>query len=45
MSNHFSAANLKFPGDDAGLDLTDLFVFQSHSDPSRTVLSWTPTRS
>ena len=25
MSNHFSAANLKFPGDDARLDLTDLF--------------------
>jgi hypothetical protein len=38
MSNHFSAANLKFPGDDARLDLTDLFVFQSHSDPSQTVL-------
>ena len=28
MSNHFSAANLKHPGDDARLDLTDLFVFQ-----------------
>ena len=38
MSNHFSAANLKFPGDDARLDLTDLFVFQSPSDPSQTVL-------
>src|SRR5207245_9109260 len=38
MSNHFSAANLKFPGHDARLDLTDLFVFQSPSDPSRTVL-------
>jgi hypothetical protein len=25
MSNHYSAANLKFPGDDARLDLTDLF--------------------
>ncbi len=35
MSNHFSAANLKFPGDDARLDLTDLFVFQSPSDPGR----------
>jgi hypothetical protein len=23
MSNHFSAAMLKFPGDDARLDLTD----------------------
>jgi hypothetical protein len=28
MSNHYSAANLKFPGDDARLDFTDLFVFQ-----------------
>jgi hypothetical protein len=27
MSNHFSAANLKHPGDDARLDLTDVFVF------------------
>lgn len=27
MSNHFSAANIKFPEDDARLDLTDLFVF------------------
>jgi hypothetical protein len=24
MSNHFSAAKLKHPGDDARLDLTDL---------------------
>jgi hypothetical protein len=24
MSNHFSADNLKFPGDDRRLDLTDL---------------------
>ena len=38
MSNHFSAANLKFPGDDARLDLTDLFVFPSPDDPGRTVL-------
>src|SRR5437588_245252 len=38
MSNHFSAANLKFPGDDARLDLTDLFVFQSPSHPGKTVL-------
>jgi hypothetical protein len=29
MSNHFSADNLKFPGDDARLDFTDLFVFQT----------------
>ena len=27
MSNHYSAANLKFPGDDARLDFTDLWVF------------------
>ena len=38
MSNHFSAANLKFPGDDARLDLTDLFVFQAPDNPDRTVL-------
>jgi hypothetical protein len=35
MSNHFSAANLRFPGDDARLDLTDLFVFPSPADPAR----------
>ena len=38
MSNHFSAANLKYPGDDARLDLTDLFVFASPGDPGKTVL-------
>ncbi|HEX6508839.1 MAG TPA: DUF4331 family protein [Chloroflexota bacterium] len=38
MSNHFSAAKLKFPGDDARLDLTDLYVFQSASNPNATVL-------
>ncbi len=38
MSNHFSAANLKFPEDDARLDLTDLFVFAAPDDPDRTVL-------
>src|SRR3954468_577570 len=38
MSNHYSAANLKFPGDDARLDLTDLFVFASPSDSGKTVL-------
>lgn len=37
MSNHFSAAYLKFPGDDARLDLTDLFVFAA-ADPGKTVL-------
>src|SRR5712671_4862662 len=38
MSNHFSAANLKHPGDDARLDLTDLFVFTAPDNPGRTVL-------
>jgi hypothetical protein len=38
MSNHFSADNLKFPGDDAHLDLTDLFVFKSSDHPDTTVL-------
>ena len=38
MSNHFSAANLKFPGDDARLDLTDLFAFQPPGNPDKTVL-------
>jgi hypothetical protein len=38
MSNHFSAAKLQHPGDDARLDLTDLFVFASPDNPGRTVL-------
>jgi hypothetical protein len=38
MSNHFSAANLKSPGDDARLDLTELFVFAAPDHPDRTVL-------
>ena len=38
MSNHFSAADLKHPGDDARLDLTDLFVFAAPDNPDRTVL-------
>jgi Domain of unknown function (DUF4331) len=38
MSNHFSAEMLKFPGDDARLDLTDLFVFASPQSPGKTVL-------
>ena len=33
MSNHFSADNLKFPGDDRRLDLTDVFVFQAAASP------------
>jgi hypothetical protein len=38
MSNHFSAAMLKFPGDDARLDLTDLFLFASPDSPGKSVL-------
>ncbi len=38
MSNHYSAANLRFPGDDARLDFTDLYVFQAPTDASRTTL-------
>jgi len=38
MSNHFSADNLKFPGDDRRLDLTDVFVFKSADDSDKTVL-------
>ena len=38
MSNHFSADNLKFPGDDRRLDLTDVFVFKSSDNPDTTVL-------
>ena len=38
MSNHFSAANLKPPGDDPRLDLTDLFVFPSPTSADKTVL-------
>jgi hypothetical protein len=38
MSNHFSAAMLKFPGDDPRLDLTDLFVFASPESTGKTVL-------
>ena len=33
MSNHFSADNLKFPGDDRRLDLTDVFVFPAPASP------------
>jgi hypothetical protein len=38
MSNHFSAANLKYPGDDRRLDLTDVFVFKSSEHADKTVL-------
>jgi hypothetical protein len=33
MSNHYSAANLRFPGDDARLDFTDPFVLAERSCP------------
>src|ERR1700716_3923984 len=38
MSNHFSADNLKFPGDDTRLDLTDVYAFRSTEDSGTTVL-------
>jgi hypothetical protein len=38
MSNHFSASKLGFPGDDARLDLTDLYVFSPPGDPGKTDL-------
>src|SRR4029077_5891754 len=38
MSNHFSAAMLKFPADDARLDLTDMFIFASPENAGKTVL-------
>jgi len=38
MSNHFSADNLKFPGDDRRLDLTDVFVFQAPASPEHHTL-------
>ncbi len=38
MSNHFSADNLKSPGDDRRLDLTDVYLFKSSKDPSKLVL-------
>jgi len=38
VSNHFSAANLKSPGGDQRLDLTDVFAFQASTDQDKTVL-------
>ena len=35
MSNHYSAANLRFPGDDARLDFTDLYAFPRLATPRR----------
>jgi len=41
MSNHFSADNLKFPGDDRRLDLTDVFVFKASENPNITTRYFT----
>ena len=38
MSNHFSVGELKFPGDDRRLDLTDVFMLTSADDADKTVL-------
>jgi len=38
MSNHFSADQLRFPGDDTRLDLTDVFAFRSTEHAGKTVL-------
>jgi Domain of unknown function (DUF4331) len=38
VSNHYSAANLRFPGDDARLDFTDLYAFQTPGEADRTTL-------
>src|SRR5262249_9581485 len=38
MSNHFSADDLKAPGDDRRLDLTDVFCFKSSKDPDKIML-------
>lgn len=38
MSNHYSGAYLHFPGDDARLDLTDLYVFPTPGSSGRTSL-------
>jgi hypothetical protein len=38
MSNHYSAADLRFPGDEARLDFTDLYAFEAAHDPGKTIL-------
>jgi hypothetical protein len=38
MSNHLSGTDVKFPGGDARLDLTDLFAFVSPDEPTKTVV-------
>jgi hypothetical protein len=35
MSNHFSAAMLKFPGDDSRLDFTNLFRVRVAGEPGK----------
>ncbi len=37
MSNHYSAANLRFPGDDACLDVTDIYAFSEPRDAGTPV--------
>src|SRR5271170_4541359 len=38
MSNHFTGLSLGPPLGDQRLDLCDLYAFQSHTDPARTVI-------
>ena len=38
MSNHFSGPDLRFPGDDARLDITDLYAFPKPGQADATVL-------
>jgi hypothetical protein len=38
MSNHFSADDLKAPGDDRRLDITDVFCFKSSKDGDKIML-------
>jgi hypothetical protein len=38
MSDHFSADNLRFPGDGTRLDLTDVYAVRSSEAPGKTVL-------
>jgi len=38
MSNHFSADYLKSPDDDRRLDITDVYLFKSSTDPDKILL-------
>jgi hypothetical protein len=40
MSHHYSGPNLGFPGGDARLNCTDLYVFPKRGDASKTILLW-----